>query len=78
VLCSHSLGAIFSSYFITKYPHVVEGYINITGIVDHWYVGLMTFFWIVVGKHGYNSQEWRDKQLLAQDHHRAVLYNLFL
>lgn len=38
------MGSIFASYFITKYADLVEGYINITGIVDDWYVGLLTFF----------------------------------
>lgn len=48
ILCAHSLGSIFCSYFITKYPQSVEGYINITGIVDHWYPGLLTFYQTVV------------------------------
>jgi pimeloyl-ACP methyl ester carboxylesterase len=43
ILCAHSLGSIFSSYFITHFPQCVAGYINITGIVDHWYTGLLTF-----------------------------------
>ena len=56
ILCAHSMGSIFSSYFITKYSDVVEGYINITGIVDDWYVGLLTFFQTTVAEHGYNSR----------------------
>ena len=59
IICGHSLGSIFSSYFITKYPQYVEGYINITGIVDLWYTGLMTFFNTVITSYEYNSQEWR-------------------
>ena len=60
IICGHSLGSIFSSYFITKYPQYVEGYINITGIVDLWYTGLMTFFNTVITSYEYNSQEWRN------------------
>jgi len=48
ILCGHSLGSIFGTYFITKNSHLVEGYINITGIVDHWYTGLLTFFQTVI------------------------------
>lgn len=55
ILCAHSLGSIFSTYFITNYPHFVSGYINVTGIVDHWYVGLMTFYRSSIGEHGFNS-----------------------
>jgi pimeloyl-ACP methyl ester carboxylesterase len=55
IICGHSLGSIFSSYFITHYGEFVEGYINITGIVDLWYTGLMTFFNTVVTSYQYNS-----------------------
>lgn len=68
ILCGHSLGNIFGTYFVTKHPHLFEGYINITGIVDHWYTGLLTFFQTVVTEHGYNSKEWRDKRLFDDDH----------
>ena len=56
ILCTHSMGSIFSSYFITYHPKYVRGYINITGIVDQWYVGLLTFFNAAVTHYGYNSQ----------------------
>jgi pimeloyl-ACP methyl ester carboxylesterase len=77
ILCAHSLGSIFSSYFITKYPNYVEGYINITGIVDHWYTGLMTFFQTVITENNYNSQEWRGKNLIDDDHQRILLHHQF-
>ena len=67
ILCAHSLGSIFCSYFITKHPEIVKGYINITGIVDHWYVGLITFFYNSVALFGYNSKEWREKKLFDDD-----------
>ena len=78
VLCAHSLGSIYSSYFITKYPQFVEGYINITGIVDHWYTGLLTFFQTVITEFGYNSAEWRARKLFDDDHQRILLHHLFL
>ena len=78
VLCTHSMGSIFSSYFITHYPAFVQGYVNITGIVDHWYVGLLTFVQVCITKYGYNSQEWRDKRLFDDDNCRAIMHNLFL
>jgi pimeloyl-ACP methyl ester carboxylesterase len=59
IICAHSLGSIFCSYFITKYPEAVKGYINITGIVDHWYIGLMTFFKLTISINDFNSKEWR-------------------
>ena len=56
IICAHSLGSIFCSHFITKWNAQVEGYINITGIVDLWYTGLLTFFNTVITLEGYNSQ----------------------
>ncbi len=78
ILCAHSLGSIFSTYLITKHPYLISGYINVTGIVDHWYVGLMTFFRSSIAEHGLNSREWREKKLYDDDKSRAVIHNLFL
>lgn len=44
IIVAHSLGSIFCTYFIPRYSDVVEGYVNVTGIVDNWYTGLMTFY----------------------------------
>lgn len=43
-LVGHSLGSIFASYFINHHSEYVKGYVNITGIINMWYVGLMTFY----------------------------------
>ena len=55
ILCAHSLGSIFASYFITHHAEWVEGYVNVTGIVDLWYTGLLTFYQTTVAEWGYNS-----------------------
>lgn len=44
IYCGHSMGSIFASYFIYNHPEIVKGYINVTGIVNQWYVGLLTFY----------------------------------
>lgn len=72
------MGSIFSSYLITNYPQIVSGYINITGIVDHWYVGLMTFFRSAIAEHELNDEEWRRRKLYDDDNYRAILHNKFL
>lgn len=48
------MGSIFASYFITKHPEVVQGYINITGIVNYWYTGLLTFYRTASVAYGFN------------------------
>lgn len=44
IYCGHSMGSIYASYFIHRYPHLVHGYINVTGIVNQWYTGLLLFY----------------------------------
>jgi pimeloyl-ACP methyl ester carboxylesterase len=75
LLCAHSLGSIFSTYFITHHLPYVEGYVNITGNIDQWYTGIMTFFQTCVTGHGYNSAEWRSKRLMDDDHHRILMHH---
>lgn len=29
IYCGHSMGSIYASYFIHRYPHLVHGYINV-------------------------------------------------
>lgn len=55
IFCGHSLGSIFASYFINNYPEVVAGYINITGIVNQWYVGLLTFYRTTAVEYGFSK-----------------------
>ena len=78
ILCGYSLGSILGTYLITKSPHLVEGYINIAGIVDYWYIGLSTFFQTAVAENGYNSKEWREKRLFDDNHQRNVIHEKFL
>ena len=40
---------------MNKYSHVIAGYINITGIVNQWYVGLLTFYHTVLAKYGFSK-----------------------
>ena len=56
----------------------MEGYANVTGIVDHWYVGLMTFYQITIGGCSYNSKEWRARQLHNDDRYRQQIHKTFL
>jgi hypothetical protein len=41
---------------MNKYSHVIAGYINITGIVNQWYVGLLTFYHTVLAKYGLSKR----------------------
>ena len=73
VLCGHSMGSILGGYIMDVYPQFFRGYINITGIVNYWYVGLKTFYLNVVLKYGFigpkgnamirllNKEEYREK-----------------
>lgn len=72
IFCGHSMGSIFASYFITKYPQYVKGYINITGIVNYWYVGLMTFYRFVIGAYGFGPGPNKNAMLrvLNKDSYR--------
>lgn len=49
------MGSIFGGYFINRYPEIVAGYVNITGIVNMWYIGLLTFYKNVVSKYGFGA-----------------------
>lgn len=53
IYVGHSLGSIFGSYFITKHPELVCGYMNITGIVNYWYTGLLTFYRSAIFAYGF-------------------------
>ncbi len=66
------MGSIFASYFITKYPQVVKGYINVTGIVNQWYRGLLTFYKTVIAAYGFGRGPNHEKmiKLLNQDQFR--------
>jgi pimeloyl-ACP methyl ester carboxylesterase len=78
IFCAHSLGSMFCSYFITHHPQYVEGYINVTGMVDYWSTGILVFFQTTFTEHGYNSAEWRAKKLWDDDHHRILIHHNFL
>ena len=54
VLCGHSMGSIFFGYLYDAYPQYFRGYINITGIVNYWFVGLTTFYINTVAAYGFN------------------------
>lgn len=47
------MGSILGSYFINRYPEIISGYVNITGIVNYWYIGLLTFYRNVVSGYGF-------------------------
>ena len=72
IYVGHSLGSILAGYFINHYPQYVKGYINITGIVNIWYVGLMTFYRVTVGKYGFGVGPNRNAlfRLLNKDEYR--------
>lgn len=48
------MGSIFGSYFINKNLDIVKGYMNVTGIVNQWYVGLLTFYRFTSAAYGFN------------------------
>ena len=55
VFCGHSMGSIFASYLVNKYPEYIQGYINITGIANIWYTGLLTFYRVTLAAYGFNK-----------------------
>lgn len=55
VYCGHSMGSIFASYFINKYADIVHGYINVTGIVNQWYIGLLVFYRFTSAAYGFGK-----------------------
>ena len=44
VFCGHSMGSMVMIHFATHHPEYLDGTINITGLADTWYIGLMTFY----------------------------------
>lgn len=54
------MGSIFGSYFIYNHPSVVKGYINVTGIVNQWYVGLLTFYRTTAYRYGFGRGPYHD------------------
>lgn len=55
IYCGHSMGSIYASYFINRYPEIVAGYINVTGIVNQWYLGLLTFYRCTSAAYGFGK-----------------------
>ena len=55
VLCAHSLGSFLAGYFINKYPLVIDGYINVTGIANQWTIGMLTFYRLIVVSNKFNQ-----------------------
>lgn len=66
------MGSIYASYFINKYPDIVRGYINITGIVNQWYCGLLTFYRHTAAAHGFGKgpQQASMLRLLNKNEYR--------
>jgi pimeloyl-ACP methyl ester carboxylesterase len=67
IYVGHSLGSILAGYFINKYPQYVRGYVNVTGIVNLWYTGLLTFYRTVVANYGFNKGPSRNSMLRLLD-----------
>lgn len=61
IYCGHSLGSIYASYFISHFPEYIEGYINVTGIANMWYTGLLLFFWRSIAQWNFNNPQNREK-----------------
>jgi len=55
IYIGHSMGSIFASFFINRYPEVILGYVNVTGIVNQWYTGLLTFYRNTCGAYGFGK-----------------------
>lgn len=53
IYCGHSMGSIFGGYFLNRYPDIVHGYVNVTGIVNQWYIGLMVFYRCTSAAYGF-------------------------
>ncbi len=78
IYCGHSLGSIYASYFIEKYPEYVEGYINVTGIVNTWYTGLLAFFYRSIAQWEFNNIESRRQVFLMSEEERKIQHFKFL
>ena len=53
-----------------KYPHEIEGYINIAGISNYWSFGVTIVYKLCVAEFGYYDQEWNKKQFYNIDEER--------
>jgi len=53
IFVGHSMGSIFGGYFINRHPELIAGYVNITGIVNCWYTGLLTFYRSAIAAYGF-------------------------
>jgi len=78
IYCGHSLGSIYGSYFISHFPQYVEGYINVTGIVNIWYTGLLSFFWKAIGQWNFNNPENKHKLLNFSNDERVNHHKNFI
>lgn len=73
VFCGHSMGSMFMSYFVTHYRESLEGSISITGITDTWYIGLKTFYSLIVVENGLNVMTKDRNRILDDDKFRKKL-----
>ena len=60
------MGSFVFAFLLHKYPSKIEGFVEVAGAVDMWYVGLMTFYNVTVISNGLNKPGV-DLQRLAQD-----------
>ena len=59
----HSMGTYIASYFVNTYPQFIKGYINITGMVNIWYTGILTFIRTMVISLGFGVNSYRNARL---------------
>jgi pimeloyl-ACP methyl ester carboxylesterase len=67
VFCGHSMGSMFMAYFVTHYRRYLEGSVSITGITDTWYIGLKTFYSLIVVSNGLNKMTKDRNKILNND-----------
>jgi pimeloyl-ACP methyl ester carboxylesterase len=60
LICGHSMGSIFMPFLNAAAPKRVIGLISITGIVDYWYIGLVSFYTLAVTQLGI-TKGWDPK-----------------
>ena len=66
VAVGHSMGSFIWSWFLKTHPERVSGFVSVAGLVDMWYVGLLTFYNQIVVSNGFNKPGV-DIQKLAQN-----------
>lgn len=67
------MGSFIWSLFLHKHPEKIVGFISVAGVVDLWYVGLLTFYNQTVVSNGLNKPGVNLQKLALDNDFREKL-----